>query len=238
MGLPNTTTKTAPSVASAYAALTKLRDNAGTNLNEYLKFSGKSGRYSVKQDNDDKDIDPGTKMAVNMMACRQGYICFKEKAVEDEFMVSLFGGDLPPIESMEDHGPYDEKENEGWKHQFSLMLKDQETGTQYIFNTVSESGRREIGKFINAVVNARGSYPIDQYTPVVELNVQKFTSKKNGQTNYKPVFDIVDWIDHGTVTFVGKTDISDGQQKAIAAPTSVDSQPDSHSDEDAVVVPR
>lgn len=176
------------------AGLAQTTQESQAQLWDYLQYSGREGRYFVSGGNnkgEPEELPLGTKLVLNIIGSKKGYVCWVDKNVVDYHIQDMFSA-LPPIESMEDHGPYTQQ-RDGWSLQYSLMFKDMETGKQYNFKINSASGTRAVGTLIQDVLAGYHLKrdPLKDY-PVVTLGSQSFKSK--GYSNYKPVFEIVDWM--------------------------------------------
>jgi hypothetical protein len=172
-----------------------------SDLNVFLQFSGKTGGFTFGQKKEEMEL--GTRFAVMMNEYCRGWICWKEEEKIDEKMYRVVDR-LPPSEDeLPDHGPYEEYDDgstDGWSAQASILLRavDDGVGTQYLFNTSSNSGIRALGdlaksygKVFHLKVDENG-HPL---VPVVEIDQDSFMSKskKIGKI-YTPVFNIVDWV--------------------------------------------
>lgn len=159
---------------------------------EYLQFSGREGRYSVStgSGNEPADFPVGTKVYLNIMESKKGYVCWKEKKAVDRIDCALFKP-LPPESSLEDHGPYDEKERDGWKMFYTAFLKDVASGKQYQLQLSSPSATRAFGALIQEIIEQAPLHNLLTETPVIVLGVESF--KSNGYKNYKPKLDLVEW---------------------------------------------
>src|SRR5690606_36225817 len=100
---------------------------------------------------------------------------------------------LPPEDSLPDHGPYEGK-RDGWTRQFSLLLFDPATESQYLLKLSNISSQKAVGALIDEVQKQGKLHGIRQKSPVVKLGVKKF--KAGGYTNYKPDFEILRWADN------------------------------------------
>lgn len=159
---------------------------------EYLQFSGREGRYSVStgSGNEPSDFPSGTKVYLNIIESKKGYVCWKEKKAVDRFETSLFKP-LPAESSLENHGPYNEQERDGWKMFYNAFLKDVETGKQYQLQLSSPSATRAFGALIQEIIEQAPLHNLLAETPVIVLGVESF--KSNGYKNYKPKLDLVEW---------------------------------------------
>jgi hypothetical protein len=187
------------SVALA-AALGGIKDS-GASLHSFLKFSGKDGKVTFRDGDDEVELHKDARLALSVAGSQKGYVCWQDGGVIDEYMV-LMTEELPPIEEMTDHGTSrNPEDNEGWRFQFSIPLKDMETGKQFVLKLPSESGRREFGKFLKKFGEASGLHDLDAEIPLVTITAKQFLVKGTKHKPYKPVFEIVDWIDEDEADF-------------------------------------
>lgn len=173
-------------------------DDIGSAGLPFLKFNGKSGKYSYGSDN--TDLDSGHQLAVNMKEFLIGWICWDDDEVMEEVMVNVGeGGRLPSKGSLKDHGPHDDPQD-GWKEQASVLFRSIEDGEQYTYKTSSASGVNVMRGLMKSYGKSLAEHP--EEVMVVEIGCESFTVKvkdpKTGkvkkQENFKPVFDIVGWL--------------------------------------------
>lgn len=160
---------------------------------EYLQFSGREGRYSVStgSGNEPTDFPSGTKLYLNIMESRKGYVCWKDSKAVDRLDCPLTKA-LPPESSLEDHGPYDPEKRDGWKMFYNAFLKDIETGKQYQLQLSSPSATRAFGALLQDILEQAPLHNLFAETPVIQLGVESF--KSNGYKNYKPKLDLIEWV--------------------------------------------
>jgi hypothetical protein len=174
------------------AGLATTTQESQAQLWEYLQFDGRAGRFKLSGGGkgDNEELPLGTKLVLNLVGSKKGYVCWVDKQVVGQHIQDMFSA-LPPISALEDHGPYTES-RDGWALQYSLMLKDMDSGKQYNFKINSASGTRAVGALIQDVLAQfqLKRDPLTEY-PVISLGAESFKSK--GFSNYKPVFEIVDW---------------------------------------------
>jgi hypothetical protein len=202
------------------ARLANTRDETGTNINQFLTYSGKKGEFFYKVDNEKKVVPLGTEVALNVLDAKKGYTCWKEGKPIDDVERSVFEA-LPPKDSLTDHGPYavpkEGQARDGWNEFYALPLKDVATGTQYLLKVSSESARRAVGKLIDEILAATDGTGLsfDKDVPVLKLGSVEFKAK--GFDNEKPTFEIVKWLKGAITTAV----IEDGGASAEAATKEV-----------------
>jgi hypothetical protein len=188
------------SSAQLLAALRKSKETSPVNQTKYMKFNGKTGRFSVEDPNepDGKTIESGSEFYLNLMGAQHGYQCWKENKVVDRHMSSVFVG-LPPKDSLTDHGPYaQDDDKEGWSAQFVFQLKEKVSGQQYSLTLSSVGGQRAANDFLDQVINKavlEGDHIMNS-TPLVKIKSVSFktTQGKKSVTNYKPAFEVTSWV--------------------------------------------
>lgn len=169
-------------------------------LYKYLKFDGRIGRFSTKEGENDITFDLNQKLLINLMDTTHGYVCWKDGKVVDSINESIFTV-LPPLESVEierDHGPFspDPQKREGWRKQYTINMKLLSTGNQFQLKLSNISGNNAFADFLTKAFDAStAGRDLTSYTPVVSLGAESFKSK-DGNKNYKPKFEIVDWAEN------------------------------------------
>jgi hypothetical protein len=174
-------------------ALTEAADDAttGTNNVDYLSFSGKTGKYSLGRDQ--KNIDPEMLYLVEPKTFIGGWVCWKNSKPIDRVEWSVLRAKEQAIqrEDLEDHGPYRESAGEGWQQLLGFGLIGCDVIlSQVKFSSTSKSGRNSIGDLMKEIgVRSAAEEPS---LPLIYFGETTFES--NGQTNYKPVFEIEAWV--------------------------------------------
>jgi hypothetical protein len=195
------------SSAQLLAALRKAKATSPVNQTKYMKFNGKTGRFSIEDSNepDGKTIESGSEFYLNLMGAQHGYQCWKENKVVDRHMSSVFVG-LPHKDSLNDHGPYaqDDDNKEGWGAQFVFQLKEKATGQQFSLTLSSVGGQRAANDFLEEVINKsvlEGDHIMNS-TPLVKIKSVSFktTQGKKSVTNYKPAFEVINWVNPDMTT--------------------------------------
>lgn len=172
-------------------AVAAQRDSGGPQ-GTFLRFSGNDGTYTHGKDQD--ELEPGTRLVVNVMEMAAGWICWKDSKVVDEVNVRVVDGSPPDEEDLKDHGPY-EDDDDGWAEQRIIHLADEE-GKNYILKMMSKSGKRAFGTLLNDFVAGRRTQGMDK-VPVIELDYTEFDAKnakgKKIGKKFAPKFTIVGW---------------------------------------------
>jgi hypothetical protein len=164
----------------------------------FLNFSGKNGKFTYGQDK--TALKYGSHLAANMMDFKSGWICWVDDEVVEEIMVGVFD-EAVSEDDLTDHEPvggYDD--GDGWREQTSVPLRDVDTGEQMLYKTSAASANRVLGGLLDEFGDAFVEHEED--VPVVEIDAEEFevtlkdekTGKKKKHVNYKPVFEIVEWL--------------------------------------------
>lgn len=174
-------------------ALTEAADDAttGSSNADYLSFSGKTGKYSLGRDQ--KSIDPEMLYLVEPRSFIGGWVCWKNSKPIDRVEWSVLQTKEQAIqrEDLEDHGPYRESAGEGWQQLLGFgLIGCDVVHSQVKFSSTSKSGRNSIGDLMKEIgVRSAAEEP---NLPLIYFGETTFES--NGQTNYKPVFEIEAWV--------------------------------------------
>lgn len=182
-------------MAQLLAGLGNAVTDSGTTNETFLNFSGKEGKFFVKEGDKQLEVALGTKLLFNIFEAQHGWTCWKDSKPEAQVFVSVFDP-LPSKDSLEDHGPYKGK-RDGWSQQMSFMFKEDTgaNGRQYRLKLGNTSSLRAAGAFLASIVEKSAMYPFDRFTPVVTIDAEAFYAKDdegNKQKNYKPLFTIVE----------------------------------------------
>lgn len=159
---------------------------------ELLKMDKNDGTWSYGMDS--IELEKSDRIAINPAGFKHGYISW---AGERAKMAEVLGEKMAPLsepapsrESLPDTG-------EKWDEQlmFDAQIMDgEDSGTMLVYKSTAHGGKqaiRNLGRQIVAQISRNPKYPV----PVVKLTNDSYTHKKYGLI-YKPVFDIVDWLDY------------------------------------------
>lgn len=200
---------------------------------KYLNFSGKSGRFSVGAGEDKDEYDIETLLLPNIAAFQNGWVCWKGGRPVDTRMASIMD---PPVVTpdMNEHGPFDSKNGEGWYQAKAMMLRDIDSEEQYYFKVNSVSGVDQIAKLEKAIADrAKRGEPA---WPVFKFKIEDF--KAHGHTNYKPVIVVEGWLDDVNVQVLFSDPDADLDELVaasdIAASSSLPSEGNGETDEEVV----
>lgn len=202
------------SPAQLKAGLKSANAARGANLYMFLKFDGRSGVTSIIDGQKEARFPDGTKLALDIFSSTQGYICWNNKEVVSQYDKSFFET-LPDIDTMEDHGPYEDPEKDGWSPIYMLFLKDLKTNTQYKLRVSSKSGMKQVDRLFQQIGDLEALHDFTKQTPVITIDAEPFVSK--GNKNYKPVFAIVEWLDTPSAPAASPVAV---EQRQIAAKSS------------------
>ena len=178
-------------LADAIAAGQEGHDvDAGSGIT-YLNFSGKSGTYSIGRDR--KEPDEDALYIVEPQALLAGWKCWKGGKPVAASEWSFFTPDRAIKEGdLEYHGPYDERRGEGWKKMLGMgMVTTDGTATSVKYTTTTISAINTLSDLIEEI--RKRAAVGEPALPVIRLDAEEFTSR-DGDTNWKPVFDVEAWV--------------------------------------------
>lgn len=177
------------------ARLSGVVEQHTNNLDQFMNFDGRIGRYSVPSSGggEPETYPSGSKVLFNIFDSKNGFACWKGGKVIDSIERVILEGEISPDE-LADHGPYspEPSDREGWTQYVTMLVKDSVTGTQYKLRLSSPSARDAFGKLMKEIRDNIGVHDITAETPVVQLGSEPFKAK--GQKNYKPRMTIVEWV--------------------------------------------
>lgn len=166
---------------------------------QFLEFDGNTGDYLYGPGNEKKELAHGSRLAVDMVHFRKGWICWKNSKVVDEVMQTIIENPAGPSkDELADHSPYDTSGElkDGWTAQRSFDMIFGETGEIFLFKTMSGGGRRGARDLLEAFVKSYKLHP--GMLPIVEIGASKFDVKndkgKKVGTKFAPKFTVVDWL--------------------------------------------
>jgi len=169
-----------------------LKDSSGESSTgsgefDYMSFSGKRGVYSIGRDK--VEPDPDTCYIVEPMMATEGWNCWKRGKPVAKHEWSVYERSTKAVRAadLEDHGPYNEKAGEGWQFSLGIGMIDIETGRQIKFSTSSVSGRNVFSDLNDMI--ADDIIEGGDGCAVIQLGSETFEAQ--GQTNYKPVIDVL-----------------------------------------------
>jgi len=197
---------------------------------QFLKFNGNDGGFTFGKDNNELPL--GTRLAVNMLDYKVGFICWKEGEVVDEVMAAIISEDAPAKASLTDHGPYktySDGTTDGWSEQRSVTMRGLDDGETYEFKTTSKGALIAMGNLLRDY--AKGAAMNDGMIAIVELAESSFVLKKvKGQpTKYAPIFKIVEWaeeadllakLDGAAAAAKAATEEAEAQEEATPPPAT------------------
>jgi len=176
--------------AAAALQQSSQESSTGTGEFDYLSFSGKRGVYSLGRDK--VEPDPDAVYIVEPMAATEGWNCWKGGKPVAKHEWSLYERATKAVREADlaDHGPYNERAGEGWQFSLGIGLIDADTQRSIKFSTSSVSGRNvfsDLNLRIAEVMMEGG-----EGLAVVQLGATTFPA--HGQTNYKPVIDVLGFV--------------------------------------------
>ena len=153
----------------------------------YVNFSGKMGKYSIGQEQE--DADPNEVWLVNVFSFEAGWICWKGGNPVAKRLGSIYEPPVP-MPDVSEHGPFDPNRGEGWFKAKAFMMRSLDNGRQGYFATNTKSAVREFAKLEGEIARRlEESLPA---WPIISLHKEQFTAQ--GQKNWKPVLEVVGWL--------------------------------------------
>lgn len=184
---------------------------------DYMNFSGKRGVYTIGKDN--RVIQDDEIWVVNVTAFEDGWVCWKGGKPAATRLSNIFTG--TPVSPPQDDelGPFNTGKGEGWYQAKSMVVRScDESNQQGYFKINSVSGVAAIAEF--QATFAERAAAGEPCWPAITLGIEEFESQ--GFKNFKPVFEIVGWLDDADLTRLadGETieDILDLEEAEEVAP--------------------
>jgi len=157
----------------------------------YMSFSGKMGRIKIGVDG--RSIDDGELFVVAPSMFTTGWICWKGGKPVAKRMAKL-GQPKVPEPDPQELGPFD-NQKDGWSKARGITMKSLQHDEQIEFTNNSKSGVSVMADLQRDILDR---YKAGQpFVPIMEIGMEEFTAQ--GNTNFKPVFDVKKWIDHETL---------------------------------------
>jgi hypothetical protein len=156
---------------------------------EYVSFSGKTGAITYGRDRD--DLDSGELFLMEPRSAFRGWICWKDNKPVARHQWSIYQPQLAVKEvDLEDKGPYT-RQQDGWQSMlgFGFLTTEGET-VQYSFSTNSTSGKNAVADLFDEI--AQRTIRGEPNFPLFFFTKEKFQAQ--GEWNFKPKFDIEEWI--------------------------------------------
>ncbi len=191
---------------------------AGAGDGTYLNFSGKTGRFHTGSGDDKSEYDVSTLLLPNISAFQNGWTCWKGGRPVETRLATIMKPPVPTPD-MEEHGPFDKRNGEGWHQTKAMMLRDIDSEEQYYFKTNSVSGVDQIAKLEKAIADRarRG----EAAWPVFNFKIEEF--KAHGHTNFKPVIVVEGWLDDANVNVLFNDPEADLDELFVASETGASS---------------
>jgi len=158
----------------------------------FMSFSGKRGVYKVGVDGREPGADEPFLVAVPSFEL--GYMCWKGGKPVSKRMATISQPKVMEPDP-DEHGPFDERRGEGWFRARAITAKSLENSEQVYFSINSKSGVAAMSDLQRDVLaRMKAGQPC---WPVVVFDKEEFESQ--GYKNFKPVLDVVEWIDTADV---------------------------------------
>jgi len=156
---------------------------------EYVSFSGKTGAITYGRDRD--DLDQREVFLMEPRSAFRGWICWKDNKPVARHQWSIYQPSMAiPERELEDKGPY-ARAQDGWQSMlgFGFMSTEGEV-VQYSFSTNSTSGKNAVADLFDEI--AQRTIRGEPNFPLFIFTREKFQAQ--GEWNFKPRFDIEEWI--------------------------------------------
>lgn len=155
---------------------------------EYVSFSGKTGAITFGRDRDDLPQDE--LFLMEPRSAFRGWVCWKDNKPIARHQWSIYQPQLAIKErDLEDKGPYS-RQQDGWQSMLGFGFMSEDGEVQYSFSTNSTSGKNAVGDLFDEIaqrtIRGEPNFPLFYFTK------ERFQAQ--GEWNYKPKFDIEEWI--------------------------------------------
>lgn len=187
------------STSDLLANLTQFAASNKIGTHRFLSFKGDTGDYKT-QDSERNDIvvKLGTEYLLNTPEIYHGWLCWKDgKPVDQVFVQLVRQPNLPAVDTLPDHGPYNEDEREGWRESIAFPLRSNDDAIDYIFQVSSLSAVNAMKRFIGKLLqNANAGHNLAHEVPVVALAKSSYTGTKGkakGKVIPLPDLKLVAW---------------------------------------------
>jgi hypothetical protein len=179
--------------------VTNYRRRALTNASSYLSMNGKTGKWTVGQE--ETDVNKAQAI-INSRHMEHGYIRWGELKPAKAF-ASINKPYPPKPDSIEgfDHDGNPKIFNADDARQITGQFTEADLGG-FVFNTSSMGGVENVDKLFDAII-LKGGDGTDFCFPMVELD-NEWYKRKTGKV-YKPVFKILHWCDEDGTPESAKT---------------------------------
>jgi len=197
-------------VSSLSDAMLQAADDAtsgDSNSKEWLTFSGGTGKYSLGRNKE--EVDPDQFYLVEPQSFFRGFICWKNGKRHDAVQWDVVDDIEKGVhqDDLQDHGPYNEKTNEGWKKLlgFGLIALDN-LGSQVEFSCNSRSGKNSVADLMREIVARSTAAEPDM--PVITFGSTTFSAQ--GVDNIpKPTLDVQSWVSRAAAAAYFDGDLSE-----------------------------
>lgn len=177
----------------AAAALKRSADESTSDGGDhiFMSFSGKTDKYKLGRDKEEPDRD--AVYAIAPGGFMEGWNCWKGGQVVGKHLWSVYERDEKEVteDALEDKGPYGDNDR-GWARVLGMTMLDidDEARRKIVFTVDSISARNVFGAIQDEVAD-RMLAGKEALVPMVQWGSETFTAQ--GNTNYKPLPDILGW---------------------------------------------
>ena len=166
----------------------------------FMSFSGKWGLYKIGVDG----RSPGEKepFLVAVPSFELGWVCWKGGKPVSKRLAKITSPQVQQPDP-EEMGPFNENQGEGWQRARSITVRSLENDEQCYFSNNSKSGVAGMSDLQREVLERmKTGQPC---WPIITFGMEEFTAQ--GQTNFKPTFNIVEWADTEQVQALSDPDV-------------------------------
>lgn len=182
----------------------------GLDGRELMRLDKHDGLWLYGQDG--TEFEEGDQIAVNPSSFKHGYISWKKREVVGEKMAPI----SQPVPSRDDLPETGAKWDEQLQFDAQLM-NGPDAGVMLLYKSTALGGKeciRTLARRIVAQIQQNPQYPV----PVISLSSTSYEHKEWG-TIYKPVFNIVEWLDYdGNPMQLIEEAPEDGRKKPVRKP--------------------
>jgi len=163
------------------------------NGSDYMNFSGKQGRYFIGQGDNRREIGTDEIWVVDVTSFEEGWVCWKGGKSPSSRMANIYKN--APISQPEpdELGPFDAAKGDGWfQAKAWVMRSTEDDGQQGYLKINSISGVSAMAELMGEF-SERAQQGVACW-PALVLKTEQFESQ--GYKNFKPVFEVVAWLDN------------------------------------------
>lgn len=179
---------------SKFDALSKNMAHGASTPIGFLKFNGKTGEWTVGQD--EEPVDPDTRFYVDPNGFVHGWQCWADTdipGVQTELLGDVWVSMFDPLPPRPEEVPENGRE---WAELKGMSLVMEGENRPLKYSTTSHGGRNA---FANLWKEYRPQYTANPSCMIAVVTLTEDSYKHKNKTYgkvYTPVFVVVDWVDH------------------------------------------